>query len=38
MKNTILETVKLNFKLSNLSINGSDTVMLTESFIGEKAE
>lgn len=38
MKQTILETVKLNFKLSGLSVNGSDAVMLKESFIGEKTE
>lgn len=38
MKQTILETVKLNFKLSGLSVNGSDAVMLKESFVGEKTE
>lgn len=38
IKQTILETIKLNFKLSGLLINGSDAVMLKESFIGEKTE
>lgn len=38
MKATILETIKLNFKLTSLSINGSDAVMLKESFIGDKTE
>ena len=38
MKATILETIKLNFKLTCLSINGSDAVMLKESFIGDKTE
>lgn len=38
MVQTILETTKLNFQLSNLVINGAQTVMLQQSFIGEKAE
>lgn len=36
--NTVLETTKLNFSLSNLTINGTQTVMLEQSFIGEKTE
>lgn len=38
MVQTILETTKLNFQLSNLVINGAQTVMLQQSFIGEKTE
>lgn len=35
--NTIIETSKLNFNLSSLVVNGSQTVILQKSFIGDKA-